>query len=50
MPKARSWDLLPVDPEIKRTLTRLKQERQAREQAMAEGDKNNQHRTLRDYY
>ena len=50
MRKTRSWDVLPADPEIERTLTRLRQVRRANEQDMAEENNNNQARTLRDYY
>ena len=41
MHRARSLEFLNLDPEIKRTLRRLRKERRERVQTMAEGENQN---------
>ena len=46
MRRARTWNIIPFDPEIERT---LRSQRKKKVLAMAEGEQNAQPRTLKDY-
>ena len=50
MRRVRSLEIVPLDPEIERTISRLRREHLNRNRAMAEGNNNNQQRALRDYF